>query len=172
MRVGRAQRRVRLVQGPLRAGIVAAQLLGPLEVAAGQHQLGLGLRELGALDRAVELDQDVALGDRAALDEVDRDDPPVDLGPQHDQLVRDQRADRVDRGFGVADANRLRLDRHRTTRPAATGPPAAACCAGHHHEPPVGPGPSGADQQDDQDGGKRTQQPARSSAATAADRRR
>jgi hypothetical protein len=146
--------RLGLVEGALRPGAVGDERARPLVVGVGELEPGVRLLQLRLLDRIVEPDQRLPSGDRLALGEVEVHDPAADLGPQQDRLVGEERADRLDRDFGRADADLRRLDRHRhpRARPAAPATGAPLLLGRDQDELPVGTGTRGAEQQDDQHG--------------------
>jgi hypothetical protein len=101
--------------------LAAVEALGAFDVGLAEDEAGAGLGELGAGDRAVELDQRRALFDSGALGEQDADNAASDLRAEDDRLVGAQGADGVDRAVEAAPLRRDGFDRDRepARRPAA-----------------------------------------------------
>jgi hypothetical protein len=111
-----------LVHRTLADEILRRQLAAALQVRARDRGRGLGLLDLRALQRVVELHQELALAHALAVAEGERLDPAARLGPQHHALARSQGA----HGLGVVlQAHRLdlaELHRRRAARAAPARP--------------------------------------------------
>ena len=85
--------RRRFVDGLLRHVARARKLLGPIVVGSSEVITSLRIGDLGLCKRIIQLDQQVARIDGAALGEADLGDPPGDLGGDLHRLVGLQAAD-------------------------------------------------------------------------------
>jgi hypothetical protein len=94
--------------------VVGEQLAAAVAQAAAAVEVGLGLRQLGAVHGVVQHQQLLPAAHRRAFLQADARHATGNLGTQHDRLVGAQRADGGDLLRQRPHRDRLGLDRNRS----------------------------------------------------------